>query len=310
MVGGALKKYFEKRGFKRGKNLFCYDANPKKGYNDDPHKAEIIFVCVPTPSKKDGSCDTGIIESVVKKYALSAKIMVIKSTVIPGTTEALAKKYNCALAFSPEFLTEARAWENMLNPDRQIVAPTAEAKSFASQILNILPPAPFTSPKHKDALRWADINPTEAEIGKYAANTFGALKVVFANFFYDFYRNLEKSVNKNGIKTKIDYNNIRHILAHDPRIGGAWLDVEYGDYRGYGGYCFPKDTEAIIALGRELIASPPKNKDRRLLEKGIKVFEAMRKYNDAILASQGLTVDNVSRHDKEFFKIIKKNKTT
>jgi len=305
MVGGALKKYFETRGFKRGQNLFCFDTDPKKGCADDIRSAEIIFICVPTPSGSDGSCDTSIIEGVVKKYARSSKVMVIKSTVIPGTTEMLAKKYNCALIFSPEFLTEARVWENMMNPDRQIVAPTAKAKLAAWLVLELLPPAPFTSPRRKKAENWAEMNPTEAEIGKYAANTFGALKVAFANFFYDFSRSLEESMNKNGIKTKIDYKNVRHILAHDPRIGGAWLDVEYGDYRGYGGYCFPKDTEALISFGRGLIKKTPKGKNRDVFEKGMKIFESMREYNGALLASQGLTEANVSRHDKELANLIK-----
>ncbi|QQG46395.1 MAG: hypothetical protein HYY55_00925 [Candidatus Niyogibacteria bacterium] len=308
MVGGAVKRYFEEKGFKRGKNLFCYDPDAGKKCFDDLNEAEIIFICVPTPQKRDGSCDTNIVESAVKKYAPSAKVMVIKSTVIPGTTERLAKKYNCALAFSPEFLTEARSWENMIHPDRQIVAPTAKAKTAASSILHLLPEAPFTAPRHKRAVKWADINPTEAELGKYAANSFGALKVTFANLIYDFAQTLEEFMRKNGVRAKINYENIRHILANDPRIGDSWLNVAYGDYRGYGGYCFPKDTEALIVLGREIARSAPKNKSRALFMKGLKLFEAMREYNNAVLASQGLNVDNVSRHDRELLKLIKKYK--
>ena len=307
MVGGALKKYFETLGFKRGKNLFCFDPDPKKYYTDDVNRAEIVFIAVPTPSKKDGSCDIGIIESVVKKHALSAKIMVIKSTVIPGTTEMLAKKYNCALIFSPEFLTESRAWENMINPDRQIVAPTAKAKTAASRILGLLPSAPFTSPWHKKAANWAEMNPTEAEIGKYAANTFGALKVSFANTIYDFAKMLEKFMNKKGLNLKVNYDNIRKVMAHDPRIGDYWLDVSHGSYRGYGGYCFPKDTDALIAYGRKIIKQIPKSGKRLVFEKGLKILESMKAYNEALLYSQGLTLKKVSRHDKELAKLIKKN---
>ena len=306
MVGAALKRYFEEQGLKRNKTLFCFDTDPAKNCNDDVHKAELVFISVPTPAKKDGSCDAGIVESEVKKLASSAKIIVIKSTVEPGTTEYLAKKYNCALVFSPEFLTEAKAWENMINPDRQIVAPTAKAKAAASSILHLLPPARFTSPKHKKAARWAELNPTEAELGKYAANTFGALKVSFANLVYDFAKMTEESISKKGVKIKVDYNNIRHVLAEDPRIGNSWLNVEYQHYRGYGGYCFPKDTEAIIAYGRRTVKKMPKSAKRRLLEKGVGLLEAMRSYNNAVLASQGLTAENVSRHDEELLKIIKR----
>ena len=308
MVGEPLKKYFELKGFKRGRNLFCSDTDPGKKYNDDVGKADAVFVSVPTPSRIDGSCDTSIVEEAVAKYASSAKVTVIKSTVPPGTTEYLAKKYKCALVFSPEFLTEANAWENMTKPDRQIVAPAAKAKAEAMAILRLLPPARFTSPKHKKADRWAELNATEAELGKYAANAFGALKVSFANLVYDLAKMTEESLNKNGVKTKVNYNNIRHVLAEDQRIGSAWLNVEYQHYRGYGGYCFPKDTGAIIAYGRKIIQKTPKGAKKRLFEKGVGLLEAMRAYNGALLASQGLTVENVSRHDAELAKVIKINR--
>lgn len=308
MVGGALIKYFLKAGFGRGKNLFCFDPDPKKGCSDDLKKAEIVFACVPSPSGKNGLCDTSIVEEVVSTYSKTAKAIVIKSTVPPGTTEGFAKKYKCALIFSPEFLTEAKAWENMLNPDRQIVAPTARARVEAGKILNILPSAPFTAPRHKKSLKWADINPTEAEIGKYAANTFGALKVSFANFFHDFTKAAQIVLKKEGIKTKLNYENVRYILAEDPRIGDYWLNVAHGDYRGYGGYCFPKDTEALIAYGRGILKKIPAGSDKILFQKGLKIMEAMRNYNNTLLASQGLTLENVSRHDAELLKIIKKHK--
>ncbi len=99
MVGEPLKRYFETKGFKRGNNLFCYDADPAKNYSDDVGKAEIVFVAVPTPSKKDGSCDTGIVESVVKKFAKTAETIVVKSTVPPGTVEILAKKIQVSRYF-------------------------------------------------------------------------------------------------------------------------------------------------------------------------------------------------------------------
>lgn len=308
MVGASLKKYFEAQGLKRGKDLFCFDTDPKKNCADDTSKADLIFISVPTPTQEDGSCDTAIVESEVKKLAKSAKVMVIKSTVEPGTTERLAKKYNCALIFSPEFLTEARAWENMINPDRQIVAPTAKANAAASSVLRMLPPAYFTAPRHPKAAKWAYLNPTEAELGKYAANTFGALKVTFANLVYDLAKMTEYSMRQKGVKTRVDYNNVRQVLAHDPRIGDSWLNVQYQHYRGYGGYCFPKDTQAIMAYGRKLISKMPKSENKRLLEKGMGFLEAMRAYNKTVLASQGLTEANVSRHDGELLKLVRRIK--
>lgn len=309
MVGEPLKCYFETKGFKRGKNLLCYDTDPRKKCLDDISKADIIFVCVPTPSKKDGSCDTSIVESIVKNHTRSAQIIVIKSTVPPNTAELLAKKYERPIIFSPEFLTEANSWKNTIHPDRQIVAPTAGAKKHALRVLSLLPQAPFCTPKHKKAKVSCDISPTEAELGKYAANTFGALKVTFGNIVYDFSKALEATLQKKGIKSKVNYDNVRQILAHDSRITDSWLDVGHGKYRGYGGYCFPKDSDALIASMKKILKeNSTRTKESVLLHHGVALLDAMRRYNHVLLDSQGLNLYSVSRHEKDI-KIPKKTRT-
>src|SRR3989338_10116780 len=121
MVGSPLKRYFEEKGFERNKNLFCYDTDPKKGFGDDINKADIIFICVPSPRNSDGSCNADIVEDTVRKFHKNKKVLVVKSTVEPGTVARLQKKYDCSLLFNPEFLTEARAWEDFIRPDRQII---------------------------------------------------------------------------------------------------------------------------------------------------------------------------------------------
>ena len=102
MVGGPVKRWFEElNGYKRGKDLFCYDADPKKGYIDDVNMADVIFIAVPTPSNPDGSCNVSIVELAVSKIK-DNKIVVIKSTVSPGTVERLQKKYpKKRLIFNP-----------------------------------------------------------------------------------------------------------------------------------------------------------------------------------------------------------------
>ena len=86
---------------------------------------EVIFVCVPTPMNEDGSCHTDIVESVIKEidtYANGLQIVVIKSTVPPGTTDRLDKKYDGVnVIFNPEFLTEANFVEDFKNQDRIIL---------------------------------------------------------------------------------------------------------------------------------------------------------------------------------------------
>src|SRR3989344_2131429 len=85
MVGEPIKRWFEEyHNYRRKKDLFCYDTDPKKGYSDNFNLADIIFVAVPTPPNPDGSCNTSIVEGAVKTIK-DGKIVVIKSTVSPGT---------------------------------------------------------------------------------------------------------------------------------------------------------------------------------------------------------------------------------
>lgn len=304
MVGKEAADYFLSQGYKRGKNLFCFDSDPKKNFSDDLSQAGIIFVCVPTPQKKDGSCDSSIVESVVGNLSggRKKKVFIIKSTVEPGTTERLGEKYKTKVFFSPEFLTEATAKKDFLNPDRQIVSPAASNAAdigLAEKILNILPQAPLISPNVGGNPHSLKINASEAELAKYGANVFGAMKVVFANVLADFGAGLEKVLSQEK-KTKINYQNIRKIVASDKRIGDAWLDVEHGNYRGFGGYCFPKDVNAFIAFGKKMKSKLAQNgPNRKLVAKGVVFLEAMRDYNLALLKSQNIDIDKISGHDHD-----------
>jgi len=184
------------------------------------------------------------------------KTIIIKSSVIPGTIEALQKKYpRHKFLFNPEFLREVSAYEDFVNPDRQIVGYTNKSKKVAKNILKILPKAPY-----------AKIVPAKtAETVKYMANSFLALKVVFANEFYG----LCKSLN-------IDYNLVRQAVGEDKRIGHSHFVIDHQGYRGYGGSCFPKDVNAIIQLAKK------RGLDFTLLE-------SMRKINRLLLKNSGLS---------------------
>lgn len=231
MVGGALKQYFEKKGRKVGEDLFLYD--PAKGFDsvEELNKADIIFVCVPTPFLKDGKgFDLSFIEDACSKIQ-GEKIVVIKSTVLPGTTEKLQQKYpQHKFLFNPEFLTEITAEQDMDYPDRQIIGHTKQSYNVAEDIMMLLPLAPFER-----------IMPaTEAEMVKYFGNNWFALKVAFANQVYDLCQ-----------KLGINYDNVKEAAAADKRIGRSHLDVWHKGYRGYGGKCLPKDIKAMIQFADE-----------------------------------------------------------
>ena len=241
MVGEPIRRWFEeKSGYKRGRDLFCYDVDSKKGYSDDVNKADVIFVSVPTPTTPGGTCIVSIVELAVAGLN-DGKIVVVKSTVTPGTVERLQKKHpKKRLIFNPEFLTESQAWEDYLSPDRQIVGHTAKSISDSVEVLNLLPKKHFIRPWTTDYSK-KSINSTEAEFGKYASNVFGYIKVIYGNILADMCYVTGKV---QGVK--VDYENIKELIGADLRIGPAWLNVGHGDYSGAGGYCLAPDERLFV----------------------------------------------------------------
>ena len=277
MVGTPLKRWFEESGYERKFDLFLYDIDPKKGYFDDINKADIIFIAVPTPRRSnDGGCDFLAVINALERIDKSlSKIVVIKSTVQPGITQYFQDMYpQWKLLFNPEFLTEKRAWEDFARPDRQIVGFTEQSLDAAHLVLSLLPKAPFMSPWGFETYKQVRITATEAEIIKYGGNIHFARKVNFANM-----------LNLLCNKMEVGYENVRRGMAADFRIGDSHLDVNHGGYRGFGGYCFPKDLDALIFF----LKSYGENE-------GAKLLEADRNFNTKLLASQGLTIEDVSKH--------------
>jgi len=223
MVGGALARTLEKP--------ILYDKFKKLGSIEEVNDADIIFISVPTPfDEKKGGFDLIEVEKSIKNIK-GRKIIIIKSTVIPGTTEYLQEKYpDHKFLFNPEFLTEETADQDMEYPDRQIVGYTKQSFSVSGDIMQLLPLAPFER-----------IMPaTEAEMVKYYGNTWFSVKVVFANQMYDICDAMG-----------IDYDNVREAAAADKRIGRSHLNVFHKGYRGYGGKCLTKDIRALIQKGNQ-----------------------------------------------------------
>jgi len=226
MVGGALKRYFENKGTVP----LIYDKGQNLGSMDQVNQADIIFICVPTPFKKE---EQGFDLSYVKESCSNIKgekIIVIKSTVVPGTTENFQKEYpHHKFLFNPEFLTELTADHDMIYPDRQIVGYTKESYNAAGDLMMLLPLAHFER-----------IMPaTEAELVKYFGNTWFAIKVAFANQMYDLCQ-----------KIGANYDTIMEASSADKRIGRTHLEVWHKGYRGYGGKCLPKDIRALIQYAK------------------------------------------------------------
>lgn len=221
MVGEALKDYFEKKGVKP----FLYDKGKNLGSVQEVNQADIIFICVPTPFNKEKGFDLSFVEDAFGNIE-EKKTIVIKSTVLPGTTERFQKKYpQYKVLFNPEFLTELTAEQDMSYPDRQIIGYTKNSYNVAGDILQILPLAPFER-----------IMPsTEAEMVKYFGNTWFSTKVIFANQMYELCQ-----------KLGIDYERVMETAAADKRVGRSHLKVKHKGYYGYGGKCLPKDARALI----------------------------------------------------------------
>lgn len=228
-VGGAIKRFFQKTNTP---NLYLFDKYKGEGSLDDIQKADVVFVAVPTPFEEEkGGFDLTFVRDAISSLQ-GSKIVVIKSTVLPGTTENFQKEFpQHKFIFNPEFLTQATADSDMQYPDRQIVGYTKESYSIAKDMVRILPLAPFER----------IIPATEAEMVKYFNNTWFATKVVFANQIFELCKSLS-----------LNYENIRDCASADKRVGPSHLDVLHGGYRGYGGACLPKDTRALIQLGERV----------------------------------------------------------
>ncbi len=224
MVGGALANVLDKP--------FLFDPGKKIGSMTEVNKADVIFISVPTPyNEKKKGFDLSIVEEVFKNIE-GGKIIIIKSTVLPGTTEYFQRKYpQHKILFNPEFLTEVTADQDMQYPDRQIVGYTKESFSIAGDVVQLLPLAPFER----------FMPATEAEMVKYFNNTWFSTKVIYANQIYDLCQ-----------KLGIDYEIVKEAAAADKRVGRSHLEIFHKGYRGYSGKCLPKDTKALIQRAREL----------------------------------------------------------
>ncbi len=152
MVGGALRRYFEKISEIKP---FLYDKGKNLGSMQEVNQADIIFICVPTPFNKETNYfDLSYIKDAFSKIE-GNKIVVNKSTALPGTTEYLQRKYpQHKILNNPEFLTELTADQDMSYPARQLVGYTEKSYNVAKDVLQVLPLAPLRESCLPLKLKW------------------------------------------------------------------------------------------------------------------------------------------------------------
>ena len=240
-VGSAVRE-----GMKNHYEILAYDKDPNKFSNVESifhivEGSELTFLCVPTPMRKNGACDLTIVRSALTEIndvakALEAKdyIVIIKSTIPPGTTWQLNTEFpNLDIVFNPEFLTEANAVEDYKNQNRIIIGGERPGTTTVKRLFaKAFPKVPIIK-----------TSSTIAEMIKYVTNTFLAMKVSYANEVYQLCQGLN-----------IDYDKVIEYARYDDRLGNSHWSVPGpdGDF-GFGGHCFPKDIAALqyvaISLG-------------------------------------------------------------
>lgn len=228
-VGGAVKHYFKEAKIW---DKYVETQNTLEEVLEQP----LIFLCLPTPyscSRKRGVFRGADISAIEENLAHipCGRVAILKSTIPPGTTEYLQKKFSkIDIIFNPEFLTAVVARKDFAFPDKQILGYTnKKTKRLAKEIMPLLP-------KAQNLILPA----VEVELIKYMINTYYATKVIFANQLYDICE-----------KLGADYNKVRLGFSYDKRVNNTHFDIFHGGFRGYSGACLPKDMKTFIHFAKE-----------------------------------------------------------
>ncbi len=220
-----------KKNLKKGNLTFIYDLN------ETIQSSDVLFVCVNTPQKEDGSADMVYVEGVSKRIAenLNSYKLVVEKSTVPVRTSMwikraidLYKKSDAPydVASNPEFLREGSAVSDFLNPDRIVIGvETEKARDILLKMYE----------RFKDRILVTNID--TAELIKHASNSFLALKISYINLMSELCE-----------KTEADVEMVAKGMGLDRRIGSQYLKAGLG----YGGSCFPKDIKALSRIGEDL----------------------------------------------------------
>lgn len=225
IVGSAIKTAFGQVGHL----IFSYD---KKDTTTSIHglmDTDCIFVCVPTDTVNQ-KCDVSQVIDVVAKISKNSYkgLVIIKSTVEPGTTQSLIDLYPLLrVCFVPEFLRQDHAVDDLTQDHQTLIVGTWSQEDFQ-----------FVTKLHSTYSEYAKmITPTEAELTKYFVNVYNCLRIVFANNFY-------KVCNHFGA----DYNKVLASAVTRPAVGHDHYLACDKDMQGYSGKCLPKDIAAFQSV--------------------------------------------------------------
>jgi UDPglucose 6-dehydrogenase len=229
VVGGTVARAFADAGVPvRG-----YDRYLEIGTADELAGCSVVFLCVPTPSNDREGHDLTEVWSAVREvepHLESGTVVATKSTVPPGTSDALAEAFpRLEFVVAPEFLVATHPVETFTHPDRIVIgARSGEAATMVADLMTrVAPTAPVVV-----------VSPTEAELVKLCANAMLAAKVAMANELFEVCR-----------RFGVSWSRIQGVVGMDRRIGPDHLSVTAE--RGFGGACLPKDLDGLIgAAGR------------------------------------------------------------
>jgi len=234
IIGNGFVGESQAFAFSPTNEIRIYDVDPLRSTHskEDTHMSDFIFVCVPTPMDIGGKQDLSYIERVFED-AKEGPIYIIKSTVLPGTTEMLQRQYpHLNIIFSPEVLTERTAKLDMLTQARVIfggdkVLTEKVEGMFSKRFMN----------RH-----FIHTDSKTAEFIKYMNNTFFATKVSLMNEYY----RLAQLVG-------VNWDDALYGFASDGRVGDSHLHVPGPDGKvGFGGTCFPKDINALMNMAKDV----------------------------------------------------------
>ena len=225
-------------------SIIIYDINPKlcnppNTTLNDICNCDLIFISVPTPMNKNGSCHINILKSVV--YNISQiksinELLLINRCTVPVNT---SNNLNCY--YMPEFLTEKNFKQDFINNPEWIFGLKNSSTDiiFKEKITELINVAYKNKCINSNKIHFVDNN--EAEMIKLFRNTFLSTKISFCNEIYQFCQS-----------QNISYENVRKLATNDPRIGSSHTNVPGHDgFFGYGGTCFPKDTNSLYFQMKE-----------------------------------------------------------
>lgn len=240
-VGSAVEFGFSAQTGTKDIQVKIYDKDPSRSahsLDDTVNDSDVIFLSVPTPSNADGSINLDILDTALSEIAeinrRTDNVILVRSTVIPGTTQKFQKKFpSLNLVFNPEFLTERSAKFDFINQARVVLGGHPGDTAVVA-----------------DLYRWRfgstqpiiETNFETAELIKYMNNCYFAMKVSFLN-------EMKLVADKSGV----DWDMAKEGFVRDGRVGHSHMNVPGHDGKlGFGGSCFPKDIQAMIAFGESV----------------------------------------------------------